>query len=724
MPEVIASNSQGKPTLSEVQKIIAEFDEYHPPQDLSAAVEAIGIPTEGKGISQWSDRVQKLLVTLSDPDQYGVREHLRDLTTEVVYAHVLFDQPLEPAMGALTAAKSIAAPSATRKTEAPIDWTFLIRTARVQSLLSRQDSDYLQMRNPREYAVARAARRLADRGFPVEQERIQLSLSNESSTRLIERLEELIGELGGLNVLRELFRRAADKYDVSSERYMIVRDLGVRQIYAPDFPWGYLIALSAKHIFSRGNRRPTHEAWQDLVDLATDYSALHDVQDYSPPIFSQIPTDKLVATLTKRALYDSIHTFPQLRSSDVLRMLRPLLAQIPPDRAYGTGWTINDVFAVIEQLYRAIGDCRGPVTIDLRHVSKSVPGVAYSLAKHILIEVLSHPLTGPNSQFTRPTDQAVRGTDPLVGPGNSLYLRPLIRSDSKRAIVIDRSVAGPAIVEAVLSAIRGYEGADEFQGNVIGAGVETLIRWEFEQHGIAIYTGDYDTPAGQGECDVVLDEPGNVLFIESKAKPLTRNAANGNDVDVLLSLAGSVVAATEQSFGHEVRLRRYGELELYDKKANHTHILKWTDQDVDRIALSLYDFGFFQDQTAISKLVWPMLGARYNAIDPTVQATFKGQFEKLNEKVLPRLEGHLKIWQELGVKERDPFGFGSWFLSVPQLFALLDGVHGPAEFFARLGFLRNLTYQSYNFHHQLKYALDLKTARDARKTGPGQVHPI
>ena len=709
MSETIASNVQGKPTLGEVKRIIEDFDALYPPQDVGAAVEAIGIATHGKGLSQWSDLVHKRLGTLSAPDQYGVREHLRDLKTEVVYAHALFDQPLEPVLKALGAASSISAPPDTRKTAAPIDWTALIQAARVQSLLTQWYADNLDMHYPREFAVARAARRLADRGFPVEQERTQLCLAQQTNDRLIARLEELIGDLGGLNLLRELFRKAIATYDADSERYMIVRDTRVGRSRDPDFPWGYLIALSAKHVCRRNSRRPANEVWQELIGLATDFAALHDVQDYTPPIFAQIPTDKLVATLTKRALYDSIYTFPQLRSSDVLRMLRPLLAEIPSDKAYGPGWTKNDVFAVIEQLYRAVGDCRGPVTLDLRHIAKTVPGVAPLLAKHVLFDVLSHPSTGPNSQFFRPTDQTVRGADPLTGPGNSLYLRPLIRLDGKRAVVIDRSVAGPGMVEAVLSAVRGYEGADTFQGKVIGAGAEALIRLEFAQHGIAIHTGDYDTPKVHGECDIVIDEPDNLAFIESKAKALTRNAANGNDVDVLLSLAGSVVAAMEQSFGHEMQLRQHGELELYDKetrKLNHT--LTWTDQTVDRIALSLYDFGFFQDHTAISKLMWPMLNARYGAIDPAIQNTFKGQFKKLNEKVLPKLTGHLQIWEELGFQGEDPFSFGNWFLSAPQLFGLLDGIQGPAEFFERLGLLRVLTYQSYNFHHQLKHALSLK----------------
>ena len=84
---------------------------------------------------------------------------------------------------------------------------------------------------------------------------------------------------------------------------------------------------------------------------------------------------------------------------------------------------------------------------------------------------------------------------------------------------------------------------------------------------------------------------------------------------------------------------------------------------------------------------------------------------------MPKLTGHLQIWEELGFQGEDPFAFGNWFLSAPQLFGLLDGIQGPAEFFERLGFLRNLTYQSYNFHHQLKHALSLKAERDVRADG-------
>lgn len=186
--------------------------------------------------------------------------------------------------------------------------------------------------------------------------------------------------------------------------------------------------------------------------------------------------------------------------------------------------------------------------------------------------------------------------------------------DAKRVVVLDRSVAGPAFIEAVLTALRAFEKTD-FQNNIVGPGIERLVHEGLAAHGIATVTGKYLVGGTDGECDQVIDAPAHLVFLECKAKPITRNASAGNDVETILSLGGSVLAAQEQAMGHEVLLRKHGQLHLRESN----HVLEWRDQQVDRIAVALFDFGVFQDRTAVTMLLPHLLLARYGATNQLVQ---------------------------------------------------------------------------------------------------------
>ncbi|KZC35667.1 MULTISPECIES: hypothetical protein [Rhodanobacter] len=691
-----------KPNLNELRQLIEDFDRLHGGKDTPEQLRAIDITPEGMGTSQCSQKIQQHLEALSAPDSRGVRTHLVSLRTQLIHASLIFDTPLDWLFDVIDGYMYCMPAATGRKTGAAIDWQALAAAICVKARFAHPRDD-LERHYPREFGVGKAARRLRERGYAIEQHGDRLGVSNADDDRLVARIEELVRALGGLSVARKIFQTVQSTYDAPLARYLITRKIHVGRPMSLDVPWGYLLALAGKHLYEKARSTDPQVAWDELVALATDYAALHDVQDYSPPIFESLTTDELPDSLARRALYDTIYTFPQLRPTDVVRILRPLLYKIPSDRPYGAGWTLSDVYAVIERIYQCIGDRCGPVTLDVGDVSRSVPGVTRAVAKDIILSVLSHPPGGPSRLFSRPTGRTAKQSDGGPDTGNNLYFKPLLPLNGGKFVVLDKSVAGVAFVEAVISALRDIE-KGQFQSEIVGRGLENLVRHELAAHGITTYTGQYVTQAGiDGECDQVIDEAGHLVFLESKAKPLTRNANAGSDVDVIVSLAASAIAAQEQAMGHEVQLRRDKKLHL----AESNHDLTWQEQDVDRIAVALFDFGVFQDRTALSKLLQQILPARYNAIDSEAQKLHKKTLKDLNYKTLPALIDHLGSWNDLGLEKRNPF-FACWFLSAPQLLVLLDGVSEPTEFLSRLSFLRRASYQTYNFYAEVKHGLTLR----------------
>ncbi len=103
--------------------------------------------------------------------------------------------------------------------------------------------------------------------------------------------------------------------------------------------------------------------------------------------------------------------------------------------------------------------------------------------------------------------------------------------------------------------------------------------------------------------------PVHLVFIESTGKPLSRDASAGSVVAVTLSLAGSVSAANEQAFGHEVELRNYGRLKLIERGT--AHVLDGKNQRLESIVLALFDYGAFQDHKAVAQLLRHVIAGRY-----------------------------------------------------------------------------------------------------------------
>ncbi len=274
--------------------------------------------------------------------------------------------------------------------------------------------------------------------------------------------------------------------------------------------------------------------------------------------------------------------------------------------------------------------------------------------------------------------------------GHDFFLRPLLYQSGRRFWLLDRSVCAPACLEALLTPLRQEKnGVDD----KVGLEIERFLEAEFTSHGIHISAGDYDTAQEHGECDLVIDTPETVIFVEVKKKALTRRAKAGSDAHLLLDFAGSLLAAQAQAGWHEVRLRRDHYLDL--ERNGTTRRLELNARGVERVAVSLLDFGSFQDRI----LTKQFLESTMNVSFTPVAANLNKKFNELNkslaairEQVAALYPGQMEINQ--------PF-FNCWFLSVPQMLVLLDGVTDGAGFRAALWSCRHIVTGSSDFYFDL-----------------------
>jgi hypothetical protein len=402
--------------------------------------------------------------------------------------------------------------------------------------------------------------------------------------------------------------------------------------------------------------------------------------------FSTFDAAGLLAFLRDLALYDTLFRTPQLRPSDVERLARGMLDFVDASAQTRGGWSLDQALSVIAYILDPIHGARGPVILCERDICKTLTDIPKAVVRTILEEVLCHPSTGPNQFFSRATDAPTLSDSRL---GITFWSRPLLKLGA-RYVLFDRSVCAPACLEALLTALRFER---KRLDDDIGRAVERFVEREFAAHGVPTASGDYDHNKEHGECDLVADTPDTLVFFELKKKALTRRARAGMDASLLLDLAGSLLQAHAQAGWHEIRLRQAGSLKL--DRGGSTTTLNLNGRGIEKVALSMLDYGSFQDRIVLKHFLEATMNAAFHPNDTGLSK----KFDEINAS-LAEIRDQIALRYPEQAQINQPF-FECWFVSVPQLLVLLDGVHDAAGFRAALWTCRHLTTGAADLYYEL-----------------------
>ncbi|MBX3582462.1 MAG: hypothetical protein KF810_11230, partial [Rhizobiaceae bacterium] len=208
--------------------------------------------------------------------------------------------------------------------------------------------------------------------------------------------------------------------------------------------------------------------------------------------------------------------------------------------------------------------------------------------------------------FVHPIGQVNRDyASPLAARGADIMFRPLIAGEGGTFVAPAASTVGPACYEVVAGAARVALSPSEV-ADLVGKGTERAVA------GLLRFRGFYPTFEGAkysegkaydaGECDLVLEDEGNILIIECKGKPLTRATMAAEPGAALLDYAGGVIASQVQALQHERLLHDNGEI-LFDDGRR----LQLGGRRVTRLSVTLLDHGSLQDRFLFINLVEPLL---------------------------------------------------------------------------------------------------------------------
>ncbi len=627
-----------------------------------------------------------------------------ELRTDLIREHVVLDAPLDPCFKILAVLCDALRAPAGDLAAAEGDWRLAVLAACRASRDARWSPD--PKHHQREFAVARAARWLKDQGYAIRLAPGWISLEAAAETALQAEIEQLAAGIGGLNLARHLFAALAPSYDAAMQRYHLIPDLSGNGNAQPQVPCGYLLQLAVKHVCHSPNALNTQEKLDRLLDLITAYAAVIDIQPYALGDALLVVPERLLKHLQDRALYDTLFRFPQLRPNDAARLCRGLLGFLDPTHPTPDGWCIAHAVDVVDALFTLTPDVRGPVTLTCAAVCRALPGIPPDEVRFLLEQVLSHPVAGANQQFCNPTSAT----------GIDFHSRPLLHIADGRFLMIDRSVCAAACIEALCDALRPHTSKFDTE---VGLQTERFLRTEFAAHGIAAQHGEYKKPGNskdnEGDCDLVVETGERILFLEVKKKALTRMAKAADATALLGDLADSLIHAQQQAGTHEQRMLNHDKklvLNPTPKSDEQSYSLHWNSRSIERLAISMLDYGSFQDRILVVQLmeILPDLVFSRNSQTPEDQK-LDNKLKALDQK----LDEIRKQREKLPTNPHHPAPKleHCWFLSVPQLLVLLDEVSDAESFWQALSQTRHETSGTGDYYYELSRARRRRTASAA-----------
>jgi hypothetical protein len=560
-----------------------------------------------------------------------------------------------------------------------------------------RDRDVLVAKsNARQLSVASAIKRLRTLGYKIAIIGGKAIITYTEEIRIAERIELSIQMAGGLEFAASVFRAIRPRYDSTQERYHIVRSTGTAgRTGGPSLPIAYLLNLCVKNS-GKSPKDPTRAqaAARDAIGVATAYAATFDIEPYNTweTLFNS--GSSLPHFLQEIAVYDGMFNLVQWRPSATEKLLKSLFDWHDAAAAsHGQGWTVGQAALVARTILKLARGTHGPFGFTRGNLATRIPVLPPAILSDIL-DVFAHRQGIVNREYRLPYEQA------KVNFG----FKPLIEQAPGEYILMDPSWCAPGFYEAILGFLRDKHPDADKQ---VGRALERFIRSELRGHGVDVASGQYSIAGEQGECDAVVETSDRIIIIEMKKKSLTRQSRSGSCVSLFSDLAESLLAAQLQVGKHEILLYRHGIIDLLDVDSGTNHRVERRDRAIERVALSLPDFGAIQDRGVLSQILET---ARAYQI-----ATDSPRYAEQVAKVQKKGQSLADQYNDLAKLRPEPRGavfMNCWFLSLGHLLVMLEGVTSNNSFQKSLFNTRHIIMGSLDLYYEHAQALALRAHQE------------
>lgn len=642
-----------------------------------------------------SDELRHRIAKAAVGGQKQAAQHVNGLIDELVRNHEIDGAKRDPYYEILCVIRD-ALRSGSFDEPCTVNWHEIVRAAIDASEWNGQiHLPLYRSTNVVKIAAAGAEKRLGRIGASGARDQISTETNR---VAIAKRIEKAVTRMGGMEVLRRLELALDSTFHLNMGRYIEkeIFEFGSEKLRAR-IPYNYLLNIAVKCPVARKPMRKSDKDWVDLVNLSKDFALLYRVQsaNYMENMFASEET--LLPLLRRISVRDALFSPSQLRSTDVVRILRGLLnaaSNLP--RVDSANVDVgNKTIDVIESILR-LTMTRKSKRLKLQEIADECRSLPFDNVVDIVRDVLSHSPGTCNQNFLLPDEVPDSSLPREERAGANFTDRPLISLGEDEYLLPSLPFSTPAMLEAVLAQLRAAKVDED-----MGLAIEDFLLKELQGHGLTVSTGKYKAGGKDWECDIVIETAKRVIFLEIKKKSLTRAARAGMESALLIDIAASLVSSTLQAMRHEEQLRQ-GPLVLTLKDGT-LHTINLDGREVERFAVTLHDYGGFQDRLLLQAILGVQMRLQFSTDDSGV----KKKIEQVNNAMMELRQVNKNLWMAAGSPSAwSPFK-SSWFLSVPQILILLDGVTCAEEFEVELGRTRQMTTGHKDFYVDLSFAREL-----------------
>jgi hypothetical protein len=522
---------------------------------------------------------------------------------------------------------------------------------------------------------------------------------------VVDRLEGLIIAYGPVTFIDAIFSFLVHQQIYVSEyrRYLVRNEIAfaAMQVF-PMLPYGYLLNLAVKYIGKP--ELPLKPAKAKVIMTEIEKSAKYlgsiaDARAYSIWEIQHQNADTLLDCIRSFALFDANFAFPSSDISNIIAYMENLFSwQVDDSFIKSYGFSKNDLIVVTKAIDILTTD-NGPQIIYLSALQKRLKDLDIEKLTSILAH-LSHLPNQINQEFmfTEHYDKCTFGSKPLVALTPTKFL------------LCDKSWCATAFYEVLATLVRALDTKDNESNKKIGPALEQFVYRKFKEKGIKVLHGDYAAgSAVKGEAYGLVETGNAIVLFEIKKKVLTRRAKTGSAVALIIDLAGSLLEAQVQAGRTELLLRKNGFIDLVN--AGGTTRTEFNAREIERVAVTQWDFGSFQDRSIINNILSILIGTEYTLVNEDSKSDADGF--KTMQKLRKEHEAQAMQLQKLDPRfDHYPY-FSCWFLSVPQLLVLLRYSNNNEEFYEALRATKGVTMSSMNFYFEFLHSF----IRSPRRAG-------
>lgn len=658
---------------------------YQNSNDLVSLYHHFGVPNDGHGFSR-----ARLVTHLRKASYRALSEknglnsdHLTALEHHLVLQHVLDGFALQPYLGTLKALQSPIPYRGANLTsfENHPAWREAVELAFTAYMLDPSDGfpdELLEFVYKRPFRAATFAKYLRSRGFIPSIEGGRVRYDAEQQGRLVDEMERLITLIGGTECAVLLCQQQAHLFNPRMGRYLVGREAGGPGADIPArIPWAYLLNLALKHCHAPSSRvEIANSEWDQLIQTATAFVATQDVQPYHPLDGAVLQSESLSEDIIELLRYDAAFVPIQANPRHAGLLIQNIFSWVDEAKLEQVcGWTVGSALKV----FGAIADNsppRGAVFFRESTIERLCSDVKPS---HIsrLLAALSHEPDCINTDYRLPGDHETFSTKPLIKLQNGYLL-------------LDLALCALSFYEALFAEIKMR--LDDNLGSRIGRQAETFLQGELRARGLKVCHGEYiGAKKEKRDCDVVVETDNLIVFIELKAKVLTRVSKRGDAESLFTDLAKSLLHAQSQAGLHEIHLREKGSIDL--NADGGTYRLELGNRKIERFAISLHEFGPLQDHLFVKQFFSLLAESATGSGAPK-------DFRCRHSELVRQHESLMNRYPELKAQQFSNY----WFLSISMLLSLIEDCSSGEDLEQAILLLSHLSYRTHDFYSELVYA--------------------